>query len=802
MSCTTRKFRQPRVVATSRGGSSRRVRRHCPGRLVGLGIPLLLAVLGWDRGALAQTAGVVAGNGALEAVIVTARKRHESLAKVPESITVFTAESLAAFDIQSFDDYATKTPNVSFVYGPGSTGISNARTIAIRGITGQNLFGTAGATGFYIDDTPVPESIDPRVVDLNRIEVLKGPQGTLFGESSLAGNVRLITRRPDLHTDSLSYMVQAGYTSGGGSADGGASVIGNLSVIPDRFAIRVVLFGNHDAGYLVRTFPDPRSAASSNPFLAAPRSRVGDQGAQVTYGGSMTALVEVGDRMAARIRVMFQNTEDKGFPATFAPLPAFLPVYALDRAFDVQPRAADRWVLPSIDLTFRGNGFSVVSSTSYFYRRNQDIEDSTYGTQQILTGYYGVSTLPVQPFVWNQEHYHDQATQELRLSFDQVHGISGTVGAFYSRTHTSLSIPPTYASGLVAATAHNSVVGPWPNDLLWTDYNPATQKDVSVFGELYWTFLRRYTATLGARRYWLDQTTDFTADGFNNFGPTLSDPQHSKQSGIDPKLGLSVQATNAALVYASVSEGFRAGGAQPFLPFCALPELPVSDITHLKSDTLWSYEVGTKVQMLESRMLLSAAAFHIDWRNLQQQIALPCGAYIVINGKAARIDGVEVELSGWIAPSLQVQFGAGYEKTDLAEPGPLGLVGLTPGSRILGTPAWNASLGGIYNHAITAMLEGFVAADANYTGNSVSLLNGGGGVTATRPSYLLANVRIGIRRHQSELSVDVRNLTNAKPNLGDIGYVGYAQYDHAGAIIPQVATLQPLTVLLQYREKF
>jgi iron complex outermembrane receptor protein len=133
----------------------------------------------------------------LDSIVVTARKRDESLAEVPASITAFTSESLAAFNIQSFPDYATKTPNLSFAYGSGPTGISAARTVAIRGVAGQNLFGTAGATGFYIDDTPVPGSVDPRVVDLDDIEVLKGPQGTLFGESSLGGNVRLITKRAE-----------------------------------------------------------------------------------------------------------------------------------------------------------------------------------------------------------------------------------------------------------------------------------------------------------------------------------------------------------------------------------------------------------------------------------------------------------------------------------------------------------------------------------------------------------------------------------------------------------------------------
>ncbi len=118
---------------------------------------------------------------------MTARKRDESLAEVPESITAFTAAAIQAYNIQSFTDYATKVPNISFTYGTGPGGISEARTVAIRGVTGQNLAGASGATGFYIDDTPVPGSLDPRVLDIADIEVLKGPQGTLFGESSLGG---------------------------------------------------------------------------------------------------------------------------------------------------------------------------------------------------------------------------------------------------------------------------------------------------------------------------------------------------------------------------------------------------------------------------------------------------------------------------------------------------------------------------------------------------------------------------------------------------------------------------------------
>ena len=228
----------------------------------------------------------------------------------------------------------------------------------------------------------------------------------------------------------------------------------------------------------------------------------------------------------------------------------------------------------------------------------------------------------------------------------------------------------------------------------------------------------------------------------------------------------------------------------------------MSDLTQLKSDTLWSYEVGSKIQVPHTGLLLSAAAFHIDWSNLQQQVLLPCGSYFDVNGNSARINGAEVELSGRVAPSLQLRFGAGYESTDINAPGPLALVGVLPGSRIPGTPAWTASVGGVYTHALTANLDGIVSADYSYTGNSTSLLNGGSGALSTRPGYSLANLRFGVQHEKSEVSLNVHNLTNAKPNLGDIGYVGYAQYNSAGTVLPEAATLQPLTVMLQYRNNF
>ncbi|MBV9724585.1 MAG: TonB-dependent receptor [Gammaproteobacteria bacterium] len=756
----------------------------------------------------------------METIIVSARKREESIAQVPTSITAFTAETLKDYNVQSFADYATKTPNLSFTYGQGPTGFADARTIAIRGVTGQNLFGTAGATGFYIDDTPVPGSIDPRVVDLASIEVLKGPQGTLFGESSLGGNVRLITRKPDLSSSGYGFSLDAGITSGGGSADGGGNIIANMVLVPGTAALRLVGFINHDAGYLTRTYPtDPASPGGGDPFLLVPRSSSGDQGANTSGGGSAALLWRATDSLDVTLRVMFQDTKVHGFPTAFAPLPNFtVSSYIVDRAFDVQPYATDTWTLPTLDLKYSGSGWSLVWANSYFYRHTHDVEDSSYGTQQILYGpTYNLTGVAPQPYLWIGDRNHDQVSSEARLSFEPIHNISGTFGLYYSNTHTRFTIPATNATGLSAPGTTScsfgtpqfpcTVMSPaWPNDEIWTQTNPGTEEDKSIFGELYYKFLDKWTLTLGGRQYWLSQTADYSADGFLNGGPTPSSPQSNSQSGFNPKVALQLQATEATMVYASASKGFRAGGAQANFPGCATTAIPVYDITHVKSDTLWTYELGAKVQT--SKVLFSAAAYDIEWSDLQQQVALQCGFYLQVNGNKARIRGGELEANGRLTQELQFRAGFGIAKSEITDPGNLALVaqggapGIQPGTRISGVPDFTAFVGGVYTHPLGAETEGFVTADYSYTGDSISLLVGGAGNVATRPGYGLVNLRFGVDRGRNELSLNFHNLFNVKPNLGDIGYIGYVQLNQAGGPIPQVATLQPFTATLQYTRSF
>ncbi len=709
-------------------------------------------------------------------VVVTARKRPEPLVKVPESVTVFSAQTVRNQAIGSVADFATRTPNLSFAYGNGSTAIGDARTLAIRGVSGP------GTTAVYIDQTPVPDSIDPRLVDIDHIEVLKGPQGTLYGEGSLGGSVKIVTYAPSLQQGSLDVTAEAGATSGGGSADGGASVVQNIVAVPNRVATRIVVFAEHDAGFLTRTFDD---------------QRVGDQGAQSAWGASVSTLVHVNDRFDATLRLMYQRQDDYGFPAAFAPLPAFRPVTQLPRAFDIQPKVEDRWFMPSFDLAWRGDGWRVESSTSYFARDIHEVEDSTLGTAQFLAS---IGTpLSSQPYVWTSHRRRTQVSHETRLFFGAADGVNGVAGVFVSSGRDDFVIPPIDGAGLAAA-------GDWGNDLLWQSDIRDSQQNAALFGELYYPFLSHFTLTLGARQYWLRQTYQLTADGYLDGGLSDGPAGRNQESGLSPKIALSYQPTDGTQFYASAAKGFRAGGSgQAVIPACdaSLAQIGLSEdgAARYASDTVWSYEAGAKQQLAGANTLVTAALYHLDWNNIQQSVFLPSCAFIITaNAGAAAADGGELEVAGQPTPQWGVRFGLGYEDARITRAGDSGQ---PVGARVYQVPRWTTTAATTYDRALTGGMSAFVDGDVDLVGDSASD-NSGGGLERVRPAYVLVNGRVGVRWGQSELSLDIKNLTNVRVNLGDIGYLGYAQHqagDPDGPE-PQVVTLPPLSAVVRFRRRY
>lgn len=720
----------------------------------------------------------------LEEVTVSARRQSESALKVPESITFFDSATIQNLDIESFDDYATKIPNLSFTYGTSTLGFAGSQAIAIRGISGS------GTTGMYIDDTPIPDSIDTQVVDIQRIEVLKGPQGTLYGAGSMGGNVRIVTQPPQFKGEG-NYTVSAGYTNRGSTPDGRLSAVGNFVAVDDTVAVRTVLFGNHEAGFITREFPD-------SPNSAQLKSADG-QGAATSYGGSISALVKISDQASMTLRFMGQGTDGHGAALVYAPLPEFHPAgYTLNRQADVQELWYDRWYLPSLEFHLDAGGWNFTSSTSYFRRHLYNVEDSTEGTLQALQSFYGVSPasgVGASGVPWVNETTDERFNQEIRASWSGSGPLKASLGARYAREHGLGTFPPLRSSSLVTE-------GLWPTDLLWGSTQSTTDRDTSIFGELYYTF-SKFELTLGARKFWLQQYASLFQDGFINGGPLSNPSLDSAQSGGVPKAALSYTSDTGVLVYASASKGFRSGGPNQNLPpICVLGAaqlgLTPGQLLQFKSDSLWNYELGAKGRV--GGLTLSGAAFQMNWKDIQQRVILPvCFLGETVNAGEARIRGVEIEATGKTAGGLEFRLGLGYQDPKILS---AGLSGLPAGSRILQVPYYTGTTAISYSRSLTDSVSGYVSTDYSYVGSSLSDTIASQYGAVERSGYGLWNARVGAEWSSNRLELYVKNILNGEANIGDIYPAGYPSTDTNGNPLPRVAVLRPLQLGVQFAHRF
>jgi iron complex outermembrane recepter protein len=735
----------------------------------------------------------------LDEVVVTARKRSETIADVPISVTAFTEQSLERLNIRSFDDYATQTPNLSFSYGTGELSFAGTRTPAIRGISGE------GTVGVYIDDTPVPDTIDPRVVDIARIEILKGPQGTLFGQGSLGGNLRIITVEPSTTDPNMHFSARMGATSGGGSPDYGFDFAGSQGLIGDVLTARLVGFVDHTAGFITRTFPEANgSTAYEN-----------NQGASFSYGGSLTLLWKPIDELSITARVMYQMTEDHGWTAPYAPLPGFaVTSLIMNQVTNVQEGASDHWTLPSLTVNYKGPGFAIVSSTSYFDRDILNTEDASQGTQWAFSNFGLGAVPPNTAFPWNESLPQRSETNETRVSFDTWHGLSGIAGVYISQQFSNEIDNGNNLPGISALT---SFPGYCPNggttcptygsNVVWYSQYPLNKLDEAGFGELYYEW-QRLNFTLGMR-YFKERQSETSVDAgaldeayiANNLGTAT-------EHGISPKGAIAYKFDPNNMVYVSAAKGFRAGGiGQALIPECGsiLTQLDLQpyEPTRYKPDTVWNYEVGAKSQLAEGRVVLSGALFQMDWSNIQQHFTVPvCFLGITENEGAARSRGGELELSGRPFDFLEVRAGIGYVDARITEQG---LSILPPvGARVAQIPEATENFSATLTHPITADYMGFITGDVSHTGSSDSY-TASLGYPLTRAGYTLVNGSFGVRFNKSELSLYAANITNQHPNLGDInpaGYVAHTSLAGDAPIDPRVVTLQPFNAGIQYRQRF
>ena len=827
--------------------------------------------------ALAATpAPAPAPSSVLDEITVTARKKNESAINVPVSITAFSEATLENLNINTFTDYATKTPNMTFSYGTANWGYVDSHTVAIRGITG---FGT---TGVYIDETPVPDSLDPRVVDISRIEILKGPQGTLFGQSSLGGNLRLITVQPTLGKDDGHMSVKLGKTAGSGAPDFSADFASSKD-LGSNLVGRIVGFYDSEGGYLTRHAVDPLTGAQL--------ANVDNYGAQITYGGSAAIRWTPGDRWDTTFRLMLQDSKSNGWAAPYAPLPNFsVQSLTMDRTNSVQEAAHDRFVLPSLQINYTGNGYSVHESLSYFNRIATQVEDGSEGTRDALTYYWYLSPayFPAGPFTyngisqllnsyypswtgapslneafpWQEKVTYRRTTSETRVTFDKTSfGLSGTAGVYLSKSFSdtwlnggnspliqSLGLNTNPASLLVSNSFNGNAVPycrnaanpadtscpTYGSGLVWESTQPSTHYDEALFGEAYYEF-GKYELTVGARAYRQTQSTHEYEAGALNYSYLYEQAPDTKQTGVNPKFALKYNFDTSAMVYASYSKGFRAGGAGVPLPlgpqafFTAIHQ-SLNTPTTYTSDFVHNFEIGGKLESADRKYSLTGALFQMNWSNIQQTIIAPA-SYItlIVNAGDARVRGGELEADARPTANLELHAGVGFENAVITN----GVLPWQPnGSPVYNTPKVTANASMTYTHQLTDEASGFLTIDVSHTGGSYSGTAGCQLNTATtqyfpcpspsatdytgqalhRAGFSVLNARFGADVGNSEVALYLQNILNARPNLGDYNPESYAKHSTspadyapgfgAGYIVPRVATLRPFNLGLTWRYRF
>jgi iron complex outermembrane recepter protein len=783
-------------------------------------------------------ADTAAPSGELEEITVTAQKRSESEQTVPLSMTTFGAVALQQKAVVDFFDYGTKVPNLGFA--STGDGMGTARTISIRGVSGDNV------TGFYVDETPLPDSLDPRILDIDHIEVLRGPQGTLYGARSMGGTVRIITKTPDFNDLSVTVHGGASDTDRTDRGNYTGDIIANIPLIADRVALRVSGFMDSEAGYFKRSYCTNPATAGTTCFpqtmQSALTTTVDNVGAVNNYGGALALNIKLSDDMTLTPRILQQKSTYNGFlmsdvltetgpigypyPAGPYTLPALKPNdFTQGRFFDIPEGGYDSWHLYSLTFKWNTGAGELVSSTSYFDRKVVETEDETdfiwTALLPAVTANPAFPNLPAPiPSSITEEKNYQRFVQEVRFASQLQGPLQFVAGAFYSDLHGALpfaadyqpALAPGYGAQLTAANTCG-IVGLCPNpnnpDEIFGQHYKTDIKEPAVFGELSYQITDAFKATGGLRWSQVETTAGGYEEGTVTQAPgapgRIVDPNTTtKESSTTPKLQLDYRLTPQDMVYVSAAKGFRPGGLVPSVPaaLCA-NELPtgvtVEQTRAYNSDSLWSYELGTKTGWFENRLTFNAAAFYIDWKDIQQNILLGCGFQYRANAGAATSKGGEIEVRAKPIDPLELTMGVGTQNAKITQSGLLSPQ--KPGDPVFEIPDWTGNASGTWTSQLSVDWRLVSSLDYSYVGHSFSANNlvnvNGVFETRLRPAYELVDARIALGHGKVEYALVGKNLGNEAANLGDNRSLAAETPGR-----PRLIVNQPRTIGLEIRASF
>jgi iron complex outermembrane receptor protein len=750
----------------------------------------------------------------LRAITVTATLREQELADVPFSVAAPTAADLRERGAQNIEEIAANVAGLSVQnLGPGQS------QIAIRGASAGQIArdqpGVKEQAGVYLDDVPISLSLftpDLDLFDVSRVEVLRGPQGTLFGSGSLAGTVRYITNQPELGVRSTFGDLASSQILGGGV---GANVkLGANIPLGDKAAGRVALYYNQLGGYMDAVQPSLRVDHNVNSG-----TRVGLRAA-VRHQPNAT--------FSFTPRIVYQTVRMNGWNRIDAfnilanPYTTTRPAVTLGNRelFTQIPEPfTDNYTLGDLNMRYDFGEVNLTSITSYSYRDILVVRDAGALTSSITGGSLG---LPPKVYTLNapldDATKTHTATEELRLAGGGTRA-RWLIGGFYSKNLRDYG-QNLLVSGFEAASGIPTKGLRAPTDVLFYSDLAYDLKQAAVFGEATVSVTDQLDLTGGLRYFHFSEDRQQIFDGIfanDSTGKSLvSTPGTTSASGAAPRVIASFKASNNLTFNAQASKGFRLGGINDPLnvPLCTQQDLATfSGRDSWKNETAWNYEVGGKSQFMGGRASLNASVFYMDIRDLQLIVtAGSCSSRLVFNTPKAVSQGVELEFSAVPNQFIDFSVSGTYNDSKLestltstAANGQVRVVsGIESGNRLPSVPKVQGAAAVTLHRPMRSGSNGFFTATYNHVGSRFTQIDDeaagfgvvnltsfapntiGGPLTATTfrfnpelPAYDLVNLRLGVTRASWEVALFLNNLTDERALLaldrerGTLARVGY-----------------------------
>src|ERR1700691_2598993 len=622
----------------------------------------------------------------LDEVVVTASKRISTVQDTPISISAVSGNDLLARGVSSLADLAQGTPGVSLKSeGPSQT------EIEMRGMTSSG--GNSATVGFYLDDIPLagPASaqnghvvIDHDLYDLNRVEILRGPQGTLFGSGSMGGTVRLITNQPNLSQFQSSAQSVLSGTEGGGFNHKDNLMV-NLPLIDDTLAIRVVGTEDYTSGWIDRIVADPFPVAGGNPDGTV-RGDVQNAPIEKQYPGSNAYQI-----YAARVTLLWKPTESLSVtPSFFHETSTQNGISAYDsdpgtlahyQPFDIAEPLTDSLTAYSLNVNFSFPWFDLTSSTARWTRNSSQVEEAseafnnplegiTYNSNNGLPnpGYYGPTGSGPEHGIEDDPSH--QFSEELRLTSTGSGRANWVAGLYYSDFYSLWGFngtTPNYSAYMDLGTLAPATTPHW-----FDAYSPTTLKQYAAFADATYSLTDALKVDVGARVNYYDYRFSSCLSGWGSANgaatPSCSGRIALSNNSFTPKFNLTFTFSPDLMAYATVSSGFRPGGGNAAYPTTGAAWGAAFQQQNYTSgkwpstyepDRVLSYELGEKARFFDHRLTVNASLYYEDWRHVQLE-AYPNDWALNINGNYVSIYGTDIDVLADLGAGFQFEVAAGY----------------------------------------------------------------------------------------------------------------------------------------------